>query len=82
MSGKWKKTDKYSNYVEHLLVFVSTVIGYVSISAFASLVCVTVGIPSSGVRIKVVQSLQELIIMSHLSKKRRKSWSNSVVKKN
>ena len=52
MSGKWKKTDKYSNYVEHLLVLVSTVIGYVSISAFASLVCVTVGIPSSGVRIK------------------------------
>ena len=82
MSGKWKKTDKYSNYVEHLLVLVSTVIGYVSISAFASLVCVTVGIPSSGVRIKVVQSLQELIIMSHLSKKRRKSWSNSIVKKN
>ena len=52
MSGKLKKTDKYSNYVEHLLVFVSTVTGYVSISVFESLVCVTVGNASSGVRIK------------------------------
>ena len=43
MSEKYKKTCKYLNYVEHLLILVSTVTGCVSISAFTSLVCVPVG---------------------------------------
>ena len=53
MSEKCKKTCKYLNYVEHSLVVVSTVTGYVSISAFVSLVCVPVGIVSSTVGIKI-----------------------------
>ena len=40
MSAKYKKTCKYLNYVEHLLIFASTVTGCVSVSAFASLVFV------------------------------------------
>ena len=36
---KCKKTCKHLNYVEHLLILVSTVTGCVSISAFASIVC-------------------------------------------
>ena len=52
MSEKYKKTCKYLNYVEHLLILVSTVTGCVSISAFASLVCVHVGITSSTIAIK------------------------------
>ena len=39
-SGKHTKTCKYLNYVEHLLILVSTVTGCVSISGFALLVCV------------------------------------------
>ena len=35
---KYKKTCKYLNYVEHLLILVSTVIGCVSFSSLASLV--------------------------------------------
>ena len=53
MSVKYKKTCKYSNYVEHLLILVSTVTGCVSVSTFASLVFVLVGITSSAVRIKM-----------------------------
>ena len=53
MSEKYKKTCKYLNYVEHLLTLVSTVTGCVSISTFASLVCVPVGIMSSAVGIKI-----------------------------
>ena len=53
MSEKYKNTCKYLNYVEHLLILVSTVTGYVSISGFASLVCVTAGIMSSAVGIKI-----------------------------
>ena len=37
ISEKCKKTWKYLNYVEHLLILASTVSGCVSISAFSSL---------------------------------------------
>ena len=53
MSEMCKKTYKYLNYVEHLLILVSTITGSVSVSAFASLVCVFVGIKSSAVGIKI-----------------------------
>ena len=53
MSEKYKKTYNYLNYIEHLLILVSTVTGCVSISAFASLVCVPFGIKSSAVGIKI-----------------------------
>ena len=52
MSEKYKKTCKYLNYVENLLILVSTVTACVSISAFASLVTIPVGITSSAVGIK------------------------------
>ena len=51
ISEKYKKTCKYLNCVGHLLILASTVI-LVSISAFASLVCVLVGITSFPVGIK------------------------------
>ena len=51
MSEKYKKTCKYLNYVEHLLILISTITGCVSISAFASLVCLLVGVMSSTVGI-------------------------------
>ena len=53
MSEKSKKTCKYLDYVEQLLILVSTVTGCVSVSAFASLVFVSVGITSSAVVIKI-----------------------------
>ena len=53
MSEKYKKTCKYLNYVEHLLILASAIIGCVAISAFASLVCVPVGIISSAEGLKI-----------------------------
>ena len=47
ISEKYKKTCKNLKYVECFLILASTVTGCVSISAFASLVCVPVGITSS-----------------------------------
>ena len=52
MSEKYKKTCKYINQVEHLLLFASTVTNFVSISAFASLIAIPVSIASSAVGIK------------------------------
>ena len=53
MSEKYKKTCKYLNYVQHLIILASMVTGCISISAFASLVYVPVGITSSAVGIKI-----------------------------
>ena len=61
-SEKYKKTCKYLNYVEHLLILASAVTSCVLISAFASLVAIPVGITSSAVGIKFGQSLQDLKI--------------------
>ena len=48
---------KYLNYVEHLLILVSTFTGCVSISAFASLICVPVSSWSSVVGIKFIKKI-------------------------
>ena len=55
-----KRTCKYSNYVERFLILVSTVPGCVSISAFASLVCVPVGIRSSEEGLKIYAIITEI----------------------
>ena len=44
MSEKYKKTSKYLNHVQHLIVLASTIASFVSISAFALLVFILVGI--------------------------------------
>ena len=49
----YKKTCKYLNYVEHLLILASAVTGCISISAFALLVFIPIGIMSSTVGIKI-----------------------------
>ena len=53
ISDKYKKTCKCLNYVEHLVIVVSTVTGCVSISAFASLICVPLGMTSLAVGLKI-----------------------------
>ena len=57
MNKKYKTPCKYLNYVDNLLILVSTVTGCVSISVFASLVCVTVGITSSAIGLKSIIQL-------------------------
>ena len=53
VNEKHKKTCKYLNHVENLLILASTVTGCVSISTFTSLVAVVVGITSSAVGLKI-----------------------------
>ena len=47
MSGKYKKTCKYLNYVENMLILASAVTGCISVSTFVSLFYVLVGIASA-----------------------------------
>ena len=50
---KTTKVCKNLNYTEHLLISACVVLGFVSISAFSSLIGIPAGIPSPAVWIKV-----------------------------
>ena len=52
MSKKHKKVCRILNYIDHSLFVISTITGCVSISAFASLVGIPIGITSSAIRLK------------------------------
>ena len=52
MSKKHRKVFITLNYIEHFLILGSTITGCVSISSFASLVGIPVGITSSAVVLK------------------------------
>ena len=53
MSKNHKKICRNLNYFEHSLLLISTVTGCVSISDFASLVGISIGIASSAVVLKI-----------------------------
>ena len=53
MSRKRKKVCTTLNYFEHVLILASTIIGCISISAFASLTGIPIGITSSAIGLKI-----------------------------
>ena len=52
MSKKYKKVCRVLNYIFRSLIAISTITGYVPISAFASLVIILVGIARSSIELK------------------------------
>ena len=79
MSEKYQKKCKYLNYVEHLLILVSTVTGCVSSSAFDSLVCVPVGITSSSVGIKICAITAGIKKYKSITKEKKKKLDKIVL---
>ena len=73
MSEKYKKTCKHLNYVEHLLVLVSAGTSCLSISVFASLVDVPVGITSSAIGIKICAIIAGIKKYKSIIKKEKKA---------
>ena len=67
-----KKTCKYLNYVEQLLILASAVTGCVSISAFTSLVCVPVSITSLAVGLKFCAITARIKKYKSIIKKKKK----------
>ena len=53
MSRKHNKVCTTLNYIEHFLILASAVTGFISISAFVSLVGIPVGIMSSVIGLKI-----------------------------
>ena len=79
ISEKYKKTYKYSNYVEQLLISASTVTGCVSIFAFALLVAIPVGIPSSAVEIKICAIMAGIKKYKSIIKKKKKKHDKIIL---
>ena len=73
MSKKYKKTCKYLNYVENLLILSSIITGCVSISAFAPLIYFSVGITSSVAGIKICAIIVGIKKYKSIIKKEEKS---------
>ena len=79
MSEKYKKTCKYLNYVENMLILSLTITDCVSISAFPWLVCVSVGITSSAMGIKICAINEGLEEYKSIIKKKNKKHDKIVL---
>ena len=79
MSGKHKKVCRALNYFENFLIFISAVSGCISISEFASLVGVHVGMTSSAVGLKTCAIHARIKKYKSIIKNRQ---SYSVISKN
>ena len=72
MNEKHKKVCRVLNYFEHFLIFVSIVIGFVSVSVFASLFGVLVGIASSVLGLKKIVLIAGIRKYKSFIKKKKK----------
>ena len=55
MSRRHKKVCKTQNYTEHFFILASAITGCISISDFASLLGIPIGITSSAIVLKILQ---------------------------
>ena len=70
---KHKKVYVVLNYTEHLLVLISTVTGWDSISAFAFLVGILIGVTSSAIGLKTFVITAGIKNYKSIIKKKKKS---------
>ena len=78
MSKKHKKR-RVLNYIDHLLIVVSTITGCVSISALASLVDIPVGIASSAIELKICAIAAGIQKYKSIIKKKKKKHDKIVL---
>ena len=78
-SKKHKKVCTTLNCIEHFLILGSTITGYVSISAFASLVCIPIRITSSAIVLKVCVITAGIKINKSIIKKKKKKRDKRVL---
>ena len=73
MSNKDRKVCTTLNYIEHFLIVASAVTGCISISVFASLLGIPIGIRSSAVGLKLCVIAAEIKRYKSIIKKKRKN---------
>ena len=70
---KHKKVCTTLNYIEHFLILASTITGCISISAFASLIGIPIGITSSAIGLKICAITAGIKKYESIIKKKKKS---------
>ena len=82
MSKKHKKVCKVWKYIKHSFIIISTITGCVSISAFAFLVRISIGIASSAIWVKICVITTGIRKYKLINKKKKEEarW-NSIVSK-
>ena len=79
MSKKHKKVCATLNYIEHLLILVSTINGCISISAFASLLGIPIEITSSAIELKICAITARVKKYKSIIKKKKKKHNNIIL---
>ena len=79
MSKKHKKVCKTLKYIEHFLILASAINGYTSISAFASLIGIPIGITSSAIGLRICVIVAEIKNYKTIIKKKKKNLYKTVL---
>ena len=79
MSKKHKNVYTNLNYIEHVLILASTITGCVSISAFASLVGIPIGIRSSEIGLEIFAITAGIKKYKLITKKKKKKHDKIVL---
>ena len=79
MSRKHKKVCTTLNYIEHFLILASAIAGCISISAFASLLGIPIGITSSAVGLKICAVTAGIQMYKSIVKKKKKKHDKMVL---
>ena len=79
MSKKYKNVCRILNKIDHLLIVISTNNRCTSISAFASLVGIPIGVTSSEIRLKICAITAGIKKYSSIMKKKKKKHDEIVL---
>ena len=79
MSRKHKKVYRGLNYIEHLLISISTVTGCISISSSASLVGIPIWIKSSAIGLKICVITAGIKKYKSITKKKKKKHDKNII---
>ena len=79
MSKKHKKVCITLNYIEHFLILASTITGCISISTFASLFSIPIGIKSSVIVLKICAITAGIKNYKSIIKKKKRKYDKIVL---
>ena len=79
MSRKHKKVCATLNYIEHFLILASRITGCISISSFASLLGIPIGITSSAIGLKICAITAGIKMYKSIIKKKKKKHDKIVL---
>ena len=79
MSKNHKKFFTTINYIEHFLILASAITGYISISGFAPLLGISIGIISSAIGLKICTKTLGIKRYKSIIKKKKKTRDKIVL---